>query len=44
MPGKLLYTADTLLCAPVDSNTMNKQQADTEEFVQAVVAYQPAGK
>ena len=44
VPGKLLYTADTLSRAPVDSNPSNKQEADTEEFVQAVVAYLPAGK
>ena len=44
VPGKLLYTANTLSCAPVESITSNRQDVETEDFVQAIVAHLPAGK
>ena len=39
VPGKMLYTADTLSCAPVDSIDLTASiDVDTENFVQAVVS------
>ena len=42
VPGKLLYTADTLSRAPVDSADKTViVDAETEMFVQAVISHLP---
>ena len=42
IPGKLLYTADTLSCAPVDSTEKTALvDTETEMFVQAVISQLP---
>ena len=44
VPGKLLYTADTLSCAPVIPPDANHvlEDAKSEAFVHALAAYLPA--
>lgn len=46
VPGKLLYTADTLSRAPVDSSNAKDGREDTitESLVQAIVDHLPANK
>ena len=47
VPGKYLYTADTLSRAPLptDSNDEScKQQEEVEHFIQSVVSHLPASK
>ena len=43
VPGKLLYTADTLSRAPEQSDSQPQEYPDTEFLVNALVAYLPAG-
>ena len=43
VPGKTLYTADTLSCAPVDSADKTALvDAETKMFIQAVISQLPA--
>ena len=42
VPGKLLYTADTLSRAPEQSDSQPQEYPDTEFLVNALVAYLPA--
>jgi len=45
VPGKMLYTADTLSRAPVDSlDETELNDAKTESFVQTIVSHLPASK
>ena len=42
IPGKYLYTADALSCAPLKTLTPELDSSETESFVQGVVANLPA--
>ena len=47
VPGKYLYTADTLSRAPLstDSNDeIHRQQEEVEHFIQSVILHLPASK
>ena len=42
VPGKLLYTADTLSRVPLKSSTSHPNIADIEFFIQGVISNLPA--
>lgn len=42
VPGKLLYTADTLSRVPLQSEETNEYDQDMESFLQAIISHLPA--